>query len=356
MLVLAAAAGVVVATDPFAPGAKPTGGVADNAYPTSITTVARRSLSSQTSVDATLGYAGSYTVANQEQGIFTALPAVGQVITQGHGLYSVDGSPVVLLYGSTPAYRSLSSGMSGADVQQLNADLVALGDATSAQIGAGSDQFTSATASALDKLQAALGLPQSGTVPLGQGVFAPSAIRVTAVNANLGGGAGAGQTALAGTSTTRQVTIALDAALQSQVKVGDRVTITLPDNQTTPGVISSVGTVATTPSSSGGPGASSSPTVTVEVTPTDPAATGSLDQAPVQVLITTASVNDALVVPINALLALAGGAGYALEVVRPDGVHTLVPVSTGLFDDADQLVQVTGAGLRAGQRVVVPAP
>jgi hypothetical protein len=35
-------------------------------------------------------------------------------------------------------------------------------------------------------------------------------------------------------------------------------------------------------------------------------------------------------------------------------VHRLVAVSSGLFDDADGLVQITGAGLAAGQRVVVP--
>ena len=39
---------------------------------------------------------------------------------------------------------------------------------------------------------------------------------------------------------TRQVSIELDAALEAEVKVGDPVTITLPDNQTTPGRISYV--------------------------------------------------------------------------------------------------------------------
>ena len=38
--------------------------------------------------------------------------------------------PVVLLHGSTPAYRTLSAGASGPDVAELNADLVALGYAT----------------------------------------------------------------------------------------------------------------------------------------------------------------------------------------------------------------------------------
>jgi multidrug efflux pump subunit AcrA (membrane-fusion protein) len=75
----------------------------------------------------------------------------------------------------------------------------------------------------------------------------------------------------------------------------------------------------------------------------------------VSVSITTASVKDALVVPVNALLALAGGGGYAIEVVDAAGAHRLVPVTLGLFDDAEGLVQVSGSGVRAGQRVVVPA-
>ena len=59
---------------------------------------------------------------------------VGRVISQRHVLYRVNGSPVVLLHGSTPAYRTLSAGATGAAVAELNADLVALGYATSAQV------------------------------------------------------------------------------------------------------------------------------------------------------------------------------------------------------------------------------
>jgi hypothetical protein len=85
----------------------------------------------------------------------------------------------------------------------------------------------------------------------------------------------------------------------------------------------------------------------------NPRDAGGLDQAPVEVAITTARVRDALIVPIGALLALAGG-GYAVETVNAQGAHHLVPVSTGLFDDADGLVQVTGA-VGPGTKVVVPS-
>jgi len=66
-------------------------------------------------------------------------------------------------------------------------------------------------------------------------VFEPGAVRVTTVSATLGGTLQAGQPVLQGTSTTRVVTIALDAARQSEVKGGDHVVITLPNNSTTPG-------------------------------------------------------------------------------------------------------------------------
>jgi multidrug efflux pump subunit AcrA (membrane-fusion protein) len=72
----------------------------------------------------------------------------------------------------------------------------------------------------------------------------------------------------------------------------------------------------------------------------------------VQVGITTARVRGAVVVPVTALLARSGG-GYAVEVVGADARNHLVPVSLGLFDDAEGLVQVTGSGLIAGQVVVV---
>jgi hypothetical protein len=44
-----------------------------------------------------------------------------------------------------------------------------------------------------------------------------------------------------------------------------------------------------------------------------------------------------------------------VEEVTSGGRHRLVPVTLGLFDDAAGLVQVSGSGLAAGQRVVVPA-
>jgi hypothetical protein len=336
--------------------------------------VQRRTLSAMVSEAGTLTYRAQsdgspYSVIDRAGGTYTKLPAAGQVIRQGHVLYRVDDRPVVLLRGSTPAYRTLSAGASGPDVAELNGDLVALGYATRTQLGPKSASFVPATTVGVIKLQAALGMSQSGTLTLGQVAFEPSAVRVTSVPAQLGGSAQSGGTVMQGTSTTRQVQVALSASEQIAVAVGDKVSITLPNNRTTRGVVSSVGAVATCPPSSGPGGSSSSsaapgtdtcssagsaPTVAVGVTPSDRAAAGKWDQAPVQVGITTASVRNALVVPVTALLARSGG-GYAVEVVGAGARNHLVPVALGLFDDAEGLVQVTASGLTAGQEVVIPA-
>jgi len=358
-LVLVGAAIALVVANPFAGSGGTPGGLADNADPTSVTTVSRGDISSQTQVSGTLGYAGAYTVVNQAQGTVTWLPAIGQIVSEGHVLYDVSGNPVVLLYGTTPAYRTLSEGASdsatsGADVQELNDDLVALGYLTYADIAAAPSDFTAYTKAGVEKLQATLGVTQNGVLALGQVVFLPSAARITSVGQNtvVGGPAQPGSQILTASSTTRVVTIDLNADQQGDVAVGDKVSISLPNGQTTTGTVTSVGTVATTPSNSGN--GNSSPTITVLVTPDNPGATGNLDQAPVEVSITAGSAKNAFIVPVDALLPLASG-GYALEVIGAKGVHTLEPVTLGLFDDANEEVQVSGPGVFAGQRIVIPA-
>ncbi len=126
--------------------------------PANTVKVEKGKLSAMVSLDGTLTYrarsdGSPYSVINQSQGTYTKLPELGQVISQGQVLYRVNDSPVVLLYGSTPAYRTLSAGATGADVAELNADLVALGYATSGQLSPTSASFGSATTTALEKLQ-----------------------------------------------------------------------------------------------------------------------------------------------------------------------------------------------------------
>lgn len=303
---------------------------------------------------------------------YTALPKTGDVISQNQSLYSLNGQPVPLLYGSIAVYRAFYVGMpDGADVGELTADLISLG------YGAGLTQgnhYSSTTATAVQRWQTALGLPATGTVLLGQVVFEPGPIRVTSVTPSVGqavGGSGGG-TVLNATSTTPVVTVALQVTQEYLVKPGDAVTVVLPDGSSTVGGhVQKVGNVATCPNgngsgggngnpnasadqspcASGGNGSSSTPTVTVTISldSTPPGAT--LDQAPVNVNITTQHADDVLAVPVNALLALQGG-GDAVEVVT-GATHHLVAVTTGLYSNT--MVEISGPGIAAGTLVEVPS-
>jgi hypothetical protein len=345
---VAAAAGLVSAwrAGVFSPAGS--SGSGQQGAPPATAVVARRDIAATMPVSATLGYAASWTVRGPGGGTLTWLPSAGKVIRQGRALYQVDnGSPVVLLYGRVPAWRNLGGGVTGADVSQLNHDLVALGDASRSEISAaGWDYFSWEAAYGVQKLETRLGVSSPpGSLSLGQVVFEPAALRVATVIGSLGGPASG--PVLTATSDRHVVTVPLDVSDQSEVKAGDTVTVTLPDGSTTPGVVSAVGKVATT----SGPGGSAS--IPVYVTLTRPSAAGSLDQAPVTVNITTASVRNVLVVPVTALLAQSSG-GYVVEVVGAGDTRRYVPVRSGIFDDACGLVQVTGA-LNPGQRVVVAA-
>jgi hypothetical protein len=63
IVVLVGAVVAVVITKPFSSGGAGSPGVAENTDATAIYTVSRQDLSSQTQVPATLGYAGSYSIA-----------------------------------------------------------------------------------------------------------------------------------------------------------------------------------------------------------------------------------------------------------------------------------------------------
>jgi peptidoglycan hydrolase-like protein with peptidoglycan-binding domain len=353
--------------------------------PTGTATVARTEVVERQQVAGTLGYGDSVTVPGQSQGgggssgggsgaggagqggTLTRVPAVGAVIRRGRRLYELDGHPVPLWYGSRPAWRAFEPGMpEGPDVRQLEANLVALGYDPDRAITV-DGHYSWATAAAVKRWQKASGRARTGAVPLGQVVFLPGPIRVATVTATVGAPVPSGTAILTVTSTRPQVTVALETALQQLVRRGDRVEVTLPDGKTTRGTVARVSRVATQPGTAsgqnggenqsqgeGGSGSGSGQaTVQVTVRLANPRAARGLDQAPVQVAITTQAAKGVLAVPISALLAHSGG--YAVEVVE-GGARRRVPVRTGLFDETAGLVEVQGPGLAEGATVEVPAP
>ena len=191
----------------------------------------------------------------------------------------------------------------------------------------------------------------TGAVDLGDVVFLSEPVRIAQVTGELGGAARPGAPVLKATSDELHVQVNLDPSQQDEVKKGDRAQITLPGDAPVSGRVEGFGRIAQTPA-----GPDSEPvdaTIPTSISLDDPAKARGLDQAPVQVDITTKGVDNALSVPVTALVGKSGG-GFAVEVVRADGRRELVAVTLGLFDTGGGRVQVEG-DLRAGDSVVVPS-
>jgi hypothetical protein len=302
-------------------------------------------LSAMVSTGGTLTYrarsdGSPYTVINHARGVYTGLPDNGDKVGCGGALYRVDDEPVLLLCGGLPVYRTLRQGMRGRDVRQLNRNLHQRGGTA----------FTADTERALRALQRRKGSAGTGELHVGDAVFLPEAVRISKVTWQVGGSATPGAPVLSATSDTLVVQVDIDPSQQGEVRKGDRAQISLPGNRLVRGRVAGFGRVARIPGGQGGRPADA--TIPTFITLADPAKASGLDQAPVDVDITTKGVPSALSVPVTALVGKSGG-GFAVEVVRGER-RELVAVHLGLFDTGNGRVQVEGR-LREHDLVVVPS-
>ncbi|MDX6278296.1 MAG: hypothetical protein QOJ72_2424 [Nocardioidaceae bacterium] len=314
--------------------------------------VVRGKLAAVVSLDGTLTYRAQsdgspYGVINHATGTYTELPDVGDKIACGGVLYRVDDHPVLLLCGTVPAYRDLQVGDQGKDVRQLNRNLHRLGFDAAGD----SDAFTGQTQTALEELQRARGTAVTGRLGPDDAVALPDAVRIGKVTGELGGAARPGAAVARATSGALEVQVDLEASQQGAVKKGDRARITLPGNTSATGRVARLGRVAQIAGKDDDKAGDA--TISAYLTLDKPAAAHGLDAAPVQVEITTKGVDDALSVPVTAIVGKAGG-GFAVEVVRGRGKRGLVAVKLGLFDDTSGRAEVHGE-LDAGDDVVVPS-
>lgn len=338
-LAVAVAAGAAVVA--LAGGGDDEPAVASTA--TATAKIVRKDLRETEEADGTLGYTDERAVTGRKSGTVTWLPELGDVVETNHTLYEVDGAPVFLLDGTTPAYRALGPGVEGKDVAQLERNLRELGlDPDRAMEVDGT--WDAGTTDAVLRWQDRKGLAQDGSIEPGQVVFLPGARRISELPVPVGA-ADAGQTpVLRTTSTRRRVTVDLEAARERLATPGATVEIELPDGREVDGVIERVGRVAETEAAPDG--TESDPTIELTIRLRD-APRGLLDQAPVDVRLTREGAEDVLTVPVTALLARSGG-GYAVEV-HEGASRRVVPVDPGVFADGD--VEISGEGLREGMTV-----
>ncbi|NUT43941.1 MAG: HlyD family efflux transporter periplasmic adaptor subunit [Thermoactinospora sp.] len=344
LAVAAAAAAAVVAVN--------SGGLLDGsagptasagALPPATTTVTKQTLNDTRDADGELGYGPVTTAMARKPGTITWLPDSGAQITRGRSLYRVDNQPVMLMYGTTPAYRDLRIGTEGKDVENLERNLRALGyDGFTVD-----DEYTYDTAEAVEEWQEDRGLDETGVVELGRVVFAPGKVRVESLEAEEGQPAQPGQKILTYTGTKKVVTAKLEAEDQRMAKEGTKVTVTMPDGKDVTGKITEVATIIEP-----GEGQNADPETRLEVLISlgNAKAARGLDKAAVDVTFTADKRKNVLTVPVSALVALQEG-GFGVEVVE-GAKSRYIAVKTGLF--AGGRVEVSGDGLTEGMSVGIP--
>jgi peptidoglycan hydrolase-like protein with peptidoglycan-binding domain len=317
---------------------KEAGAAPDTTEAPKLAAVEQRDLQRTESLDGTTGHGVAGPLLLTGSGTLTALPAVGDVIDQGTVVAEVDGRPIIALQGPLPMWRALGPSVTdGKDVQQLEYVLTALGYGDTYGITVDED-WTSATTRAVEAFQADHGQDDDGTIDIGDIVWIPGPVRVDSVAGAVG--QQLGDAGIKVTGTTQTVHVKLDVSDADLLAVGTAVTVELPSGETIDGTVASVGTAET--------GEDGSSTLPVDVTMSG--TTTVADGLPVDVEVTTVAADDVLAVPVEALLALAGG-GYALEVSDGDAATHLVRVELGVF--ADDLVAVSG-DIEAGDQVVMP--
>ncbi|WP_116952603.1 efflux RND transporter periplasmic adaptor subunit [Jiangella endophytica] len=316
--------------------------------PAATAEVVRDTIAATETWSGTLGHGDALGIP-AAQGTLTRVAAPDTEVTRGTELFRLDERPVTALLGVIPMYRDLGPGDEGVDVEQLEANLAALGYTGFTA----DDEYTENTAEAVEEWQEDIGAAETGTVAGSDVVFLPDGARVGTVHADLGAQVTPGSPVLDVTGTDQVATLEVDVADRDLLAVGTAVTVVLPGGAETTGTVTAA-TVVESPPTGGAPGEEDAPSaedavVEVEVAlaePVDAALVGS----PVDVVRPVDERAGVLVVPVTALLATAGGE-YGLELVADDGTTSVVPVELGLF--ADGRVEVTGDGLAEGDVVGV---
>lgn len=164
---------------------------------------------------------------NHLDGVVTAVG--GGEISAGDVIYEVADTPVAAVQGERPFYRDLVQGDSGEDVAQLQQALVDLGHMN----GDPDARFGAGTAAAVRAWQEELGLPRSGTIPLGQLVALPSLPAAVSVHEEIvpGSRLGGGEPAVRAPSGQQAFVLTLAANQQSLVPVGASVMIPYQDTE-----------------------------------------------------------------------------------------------------------------------------
>jgi peptidoglycan hydrolase-like protein with peptidoglycan-binding domain len=175
--------------------------------------------------------------SNLASGVVTSVTvSAGQEVGPGAILYTVNLRPVVIAQGAIPAFRSLSTGMSGTDVAQLQSMLAALGLYGYEVDG----QYDRVTREAVEAWQESLGLEADGSVQAGDIVYVPALptrVALDTEKVQRGAALGGGEPVVQGLPAAPSFTIPVTDTQAALMPTGTRVEITGPEGDTWEGFV-----------------------------------------------------------------------------------------------------------------------
>lgn len=274
-------------------------------------------------------------------GTVTGVLSIGSPVDHGVTLYHIDEVPIVALTRLDPVSAVLDSNtFTATELEQALTDNGYDPDEEMTVDG----NITSATRTAVERWQAAAGLPVTGESDPGYYLLVPEGRTVDSILMEDGATVATGGPILTASVSRLSVEVVVDITDADQFEVGQPVTIELADETLTEGTVANISSViqAANPQDS--------PTVEISINVLS-AADQDLIEGPVTVLSIGDAIEGATVVPTRSLLSLAEG-GFAVEKVNADGSTSLIAIELGTFDDG--VVEVLEGDLAPGDEVIVP--
>jgi peptidoglycan hydrolase-like protein with peptidoglycan-binding domain len=185
----------------------------------------------------TIEYEPALAVDSPSSGTVLEILEPGDTVSPGDVLARIDDQVIVWFAGEIPAWRSLTVGVEGDDVEQLERALTELGlnDGTVTV----DDEYTNGTADMVDRWQESLGVEPTGGVELGSVVFTGDRNRVATVEADVGDRVSPGMLLSLGTDN-RIASLDVNPADGVHLSVGATIDAMLPDRTVVTVTVTSV--------------------------------------------------------------------------------------------------------------------
>jgi hypothetical protein len=176
----------------------------------------------------------------EDDQVLTGILGIGDPVSAGTVLYTVDDEPVVALTGAVPLWRNLAEGTAdGEDVRQVETNLAALGYGDGLTVDG---EYTAATAAAVEAWESDLGrAAPDGTVEVGEAVFLDGDGLVLGQESAVGDALDPGAAVLEVGSVQQVLTGDVDAEDADVWAAGTDVSLTWADGTGTTGTVLGTG-------------------------------------------------------------------------------------------------------------------